>query len=87
MELKDTVNLMLSDDWRDRLKAEHLQLKIRFERLIGAINMADQGKGKYRSEEGRAILKSQRDSMANYMMILEWRMKDAGIEFEPYTTE
>lgn len=25
MELKDTVKLMLSDDWRDRLKAEWLQ--------------------------------------------------------------
>lgn len=25
MELKDTVKLMLSDDWRDRLKAEHLE--------------------------------------------------------------
>jgi len=84
MELKDTVNLMLSDDWRDRLKAEWLQVKIRYERLIGAINMADQGKGKYRSAEGRAVLKSQRDSMANYMTMLELRMEDAGIDFTPY---
>ncbi|MBQ8603883.1 MAG: hypothetical protein IJ410_03445 [Oscillospiraceae bacterium] len=87
MELKDTVNLMLSDDWRDRLKAEWLQVKIRHERLIGFIEAADQGKTNYRSEEGRAVLKSQRDMMANYMTVLEWRMKDAGIEFEPYTAE
>ena len=84
MELKDTVKLMLSDDWRDRMLAEWLQVKIRYKRLIDAINMADQGKGKYRSEAGRAVLKSQREMMANYMTILEWRMEDAGIEFEAY---
>ena len=64
--------------------AEWLQLKIRYERLVAAINMADQGKGKYRSEAGRAVLKSQREMMANYMTILEWRMEDAGIDFTPY---
>ena len=26
MELKDTVKLMISDDWRDRMLAEWLQL-------------------------------------------------------------
>ncbi len=33
MELKDTVNLMLSDDHKDRLKAEYYQLKNRYDRL------------------------------------------------------
>ena len=30
MELKDTVDLMTSDDYKDRLKAEYLQTKIRW---------------------------------------------------------
>ena len=33
MDLKNTVNLMLSDDYKKRFKAEYLQLKERFERL------------------------------------------------------
>ena len=33
MELKDTVDLMLSDDYRDRFKAEYYQIKIRCDKL------------------------------------------------------
>ena len=33
MELKDTARLMLSDDYKDRFKAEYYQLKIRCDKL------------------------------------------------------
>ena len=33
MELKDTVELMLSDDFKERFKAEYYQLKIRRDKL------------------------------------------------------
>lgn len=33
MELKDTVKLMLSDDYKDRFRAEYYQLKIRRDKL------------------------------------------------------
>lgn len=33
MELKDTINLMLSDNWKDRLQAEYFQLDIRIKKL------------------------------------------------------
>ena len=32
MELKDTVDLMTSEDYKDRFKAEYLQTKIRYEK-------------------------------------------------------
>ena len=32
MELKDTIKLMESDDYKDRLKAEYYQVKIRREK-------------------------------------------------------
>ena len=35
MELKDTVGMMSSSDYRDRFKAEYYQLKIRYEKLKG----------------------------------------------------
>lgn len=33
MDLKDTARLMLSDDYKDRFKAEYYQLKIRCDKL------------------------------------------------------
>ena len=33
MELKDTVEMMLSDDYKERFKAEYWQLKIRHDKL------------------------------------------------------
>ena len=37
-ELKDTVNLMCSEDYKERFKAEYYQLKIRYEKLKILIN-------------------------------------------------
>ena len=33
MELKDTVEMMLSSDYKERFKAEYWQLKIRYDKL------------------------------------------------------
>ena len=33
MELKDTIELMQSEDYKDRFKAEYFQLKIRYDKL------------------------------------------------------
>ena len=33
MELKDTIELMQSEDYKERFKAEYHQLRIRFEKL------------------------------------------------------
>ena len=33
MDLKDTIELMNSNDYKERFKAEYLQAKIRYERL------------------------------------------------------
>ena len=37
MELKDTVDLMLSDDYRDRFRAEYYQVKIRCDKLCAML--------------------------------------------------
>lgn len=84
MELKDTVNLMLSDDWKDRLKAEHLQLTIRLRRLTDFITAANHGDKKYKSDRDKFHMAKQKEGMVIYIIALEHRMKDAGIEFEAY---
>ena len=43
MELKDTVDLMLSEDYKDRVKAEYYQLKIRIEKLEAMLKKYDEG--------------------------------------------
>ena len=39
MELKDTIALMQSDDYKDRFKAEHFQTKIRLRAEIEGIDL------------------------------------------------
>lgn len=47
MELKDTAALMCSDDYKDRFKAEYLQLKIRRDKLAAMLVKWDAGKSLY----------------------------------------
>ena len=37
-ELKETVELMLSNDYKERFKAEYYQLKIRIDRLYNMLS-------------------------------------------------
>lgn len=74
MELKDTVDLMLSDDWKDRLKAEYLQCVIR---LNGLQKVFDSGQfGKFE----KMALESQLSAMRGYCGILASRCLRAGID-------
>lgn len=41
MKLKDTIELMQSEDYKDRLKAEYWQTKIRYEKLKAANNKTE----------------------------------------------
>lgn len=74
-ELEDTVNLMLSDDWRARLKGEYLQAKIRLERLNNAIknNVGNVDEDYFIGLQ--SLLKKQRIDMESYVSILEARIK------------
>lgn len=56
MELKNTIDLMCSDDWRARLKAEFLQNRIRLERLERAIECIKTNNTTGFSEELRLML-------------------------------
>lgn len=44
MELKDTTELMLSSDWKNRFVAEYLQTKIRYNKLYKSIIRREAGK-------------------------------------------
>lgn len=74
-ELKDTVNLMLSDDWRARLKGEYLQAKIRLEKLNNAMENEVGNIDEDYFHGLQALLEKQRIDMESYVSILEERIE------------
>lgn len=80
MELKDTVNNMLSDDWKKRLLAEYQQAKIRLAGLEGYIYRITMEEAK-KPKCGINLLLAQKIQMKNYIVTLEKRMKKEGIEY------
>lgn len=79
MEMKDTVALMESDDYKDRFKAEYWQTKIRYNRLRKTVVKADAG---IDIPNNIQILREQSRRMAEYLYILEVRAETENIELE-----
>ena len=50
MELKDTIELMNSEDYRERFKAEYYQVKIRYEKLNKMIIKCEAGNLKFENK-------------------------------------
>lgn len=71
-ELKDTIDLMLSEDPIERLNAEYQQLTIRTDKLFGFIQMIK--KGKVAKPANFPLLKKQLAIMSSYKKILEDRI-------------
>lgn len=89
MELKDTVEMMNSTDYKERFKAEYLQAKIRYEKLkalnnaISAANMCDVScRYLYMPVHDcpEELLRDQQIVMGEYLHILEMRAIIEGIE-------
>lgn len=77
MELKDTVEMMLSEDYKERFKAEYYQVKIRCEKLDAAIKGYD--RGEVNLDAPPELFRQQLDYMSNYMAILKQRASYEGI--------
>lgn len=71
--LKDTVSSMLSDDYRERFKAEYYQLKIRLESLQHMVEAWDRDELDFTPTCPRAVYNRQLDYMAAYKLMLEDR--------------
>ena len=90
MEFKDTIEMMMSDDYKERFKAEYYQTKIRYERLkrfntrIEAAHSSSYGNVK-RVEMPKHdcpddLLRDQQRMMGEYLHILEIRAVIEGID-------
>lgn len=84
MELKDTMALMTSQDYRQRFQAEYYQLVIRYRKLLDMLNKWDNGKLDFKPTCPRSTYNIQIKAMAEYIAALEAR---AVMENVPLTDE
>lgn len=82
MELKDTVDLMNSEDYNDRLKAEYLQTKIRYDKLHKMLVKRAAGTLDFEPKCSVALLSEQKRYMGEYLRVLETRAEIEGVSLE-----
>lgn len=73
MELKDTIILMNSSDYKDRFKAEYQQTKIRYDKLHRMIVRYEAGTLDFEPTCSLELLKEQASYMGRYLYTLEVR--------------
>lgn len=85
--LKDTVELMFSEDYRERFYAEYWQTKIRYEklkRLLNQIEVAQNYPGVDMPKHDCPfyLLRDQQSAMGNYLHQLELRAVVENIDLD-----
>ena len=80
MELKDTVDGMLSDDYKLRFSAEYWQVRLRREKLSNMINAYVNGKLSFVPKCSKNVLIAQCAAMDAYLSILDERAEIEGID-------
>lgn len=80
MDIKDTIELMRSDDYKDRFKAEFYQTKIRLEKLNEMLDKWNNGELKFTPKSPQSLFLSQKKAMCEYIACLEIRATIDGIE-------
>lgn len=79
MELKDTVELMTSDDYKERFIAEYCQVKIRYGKLKYMLERWDNGILNFTPTCPRSTYDLQISAMKDYIAILETRAVMEGV--------
>ena len=82
MELKDTIDLMISVDYPDRFKAEYHQTYIRHNKLSKFMTDWANGLLDYEPICSWDLLASQRKYMEKYLEVLRLRAETEGISLE-----
>lgn len=75
MELKETVEMMNSEDYRERFRAEWLQVKIRIDSLEKMLMGYKNNTLKFTPSCSYQLLNSQLSAMKTYAGILEERAR------------
>lgn len=73
MELKDTVEMMNSADYKERFKAEYNQLAIRYKGLKSMLDKWDNKTLQFKPTCPRSTYNMQIKAMVDYLAVLEAR--------------
>lgn len=79
LELKDTIEMMTSEDYKERFKAEYQQNVIRFTKLKAMLDKWDRGELSFTPTCPRGVYNLQIRAMADYIAVLEARAAIEGI--------
>lgn len=82
MELKETVELMTSEDYKEQFKAEYLQTRIRYNALHAMLVKKEAGTLEFEPTCPVRVLAEQKRYMAEYLRVLEVRAQIEGIDLE-----
>ncbi len=80
MELRDTVNIMNSSDYKERFAAEYWQTKIRYNKLHQMLVKYDAGTLEFTPTCPINLLREQKAAMGQYLNCLEVRAEIEGIK-------
>ena len=80
MELKDTIDLMNSEDFKERFKAEYYQTKTRYDKLHKMLIKYEAKTLNFEPKCSLELLTEQAKHMGLYLKCLEIRAEIEGIE-------
>ena len=80
MELKDTIEMMQSTDYKERFKAEYQQTKIRYTKLHNMLVKADAHTLDFTPTCPLDLLREQKAARGKYLYCLEVRAEIEGIK-------
>lgn len=82
MDLKQTVEMMNSADYKERFKAEYYQTAIRYKKLKTMMDKYNNGTLEFQFTCPASLFEMQLRAMRDYMSILEARAVIEGVELE-----
>ena len=80
MQLKDTVAMMYSDDYKERFIAEYHQTKIRYDKLDDMTVKYEAGTLNFTPSCSLELLKEQKKHMGNYLRCLKIRAEIENVD-------
>lgn len=80
MELKETISMMTSDNYKERFIAEYSQVKIRYEKLLSMIDKWEKGELSFTPTCPKEVYDIQLKAMKEYLDILVIRAKIENID-------
>lgn len=82
MELKDTIEMMNSADYKERFKAEYQQVVIRYRKLKAMLEKWDAGELNFQPTCPRSTYNMQIKAMTDYIAVLEARAVMENVDLE-----